>query len=131
MADKLKPNTPTAFNADALRSSVGQINKQKEKASEASGMAGKLTAEACENYGFNKKALGWVAGLAKKEADQQREVITAFLIYGHAMGMFDQVDMFDGSVAVMEQIVADAKAGKSGKKPSANVTALMTGQAVN
>ncbi|MEY4951808.1 MAG: hypothetical protein RL299_232, partial [Pseudomonadota bacterium] len=92
----------SALNVQALKSAVRDINKHKEASSEASGRAGQATKNACETYNFNKKALGLVAGLAKKEPAQQLEVLGAVVSYAAALGMFDGSDMFNDHIKAMQ-----------------------------
>lgn len=128
MADKLKPTTKTKFDAGALKSAIASVNRKKEEASEANGEAGSLTKQYCEDNNYNKKAFTFVASLKKKELQQQQEVIAALVTYAHALGMFDQIDMFNNSIDAMRQIVADAEKGQSGKKPSATISSIVSGE---
>lgn len=129
MAGKLKPKATTAIDVGALKRTISDINNHKMRASESAGAAGKTTQTACEMYGFNKKALGLVAGLAKKEPPQQLEVLGAIVSYAHQMGMFDGSDMFNDHIASMQAVIDAATAGKSGKAPAgaSNVSALVRG----
>ena len=112
MSEKVK--SKSALNVQALKAAVRDINKHKESASEASGRAGSATKTACETYNFNKKALGLVAGLAKKEPAQQLEVLGAVVSYAAAMGMFDGSDMFNDHIKAMQDVVDAATQGKPG-----------------
>jgi hypothetical protein len=136
MADKLKADKPGASRLDvkALKRAISDINKHKEQASEYTGLSGQATKNACETYGFNRKALTFVAGLQKKEPSQQLEVLGAMVSYAHAMGMFEQMDMFNDCVHAMQAVIENAAKGgaASGAAPgAANVSNLAAGTTVN
>lgn len=118
MADKVK-DAAKGFDADTFKGVIKAINREKEKASEHVGRAGQATKDAIDRHNYNRKGLTFIAGLSKKEAAEQAEVMSAVLVYGHAMGMFDSTDMFDPAVTVMKKIMEDVEAGRSGR-PSAD-----------
>lgn len=122
--------TGGALNVEALKVSIAHINKQKEKASEYSGLAGKATAEAVEQHNFDKKALTFVAQLARKEPAQQEATLCAIVQYAEAMGMFAHVDMFNDAIGAMKNVIANAE-GASGKGPAPNSGVIAQLAAVN
>lgn len=135
MADKLKADKGASrLDVKALKRCVEDINKHKEKATEYTGLSGQATKNACETYGFNKKALTFVAGLKKKEASQQLEVLGAIVSYAHGLGMFDQMDMFNDCVHAMQAVVeraAEGGAAAASAPGASNVAALAAGTTVN
>lgn len=136
MADKLKKdaaNGASKLNVAALKRCLSEINKHKESASEYTGLSGKATQNACETYGFNKKALTFVSGLMKKEPSQQLEVLGAIISYAEGLGMFDQMDMFNDATHAMQKIIERATSGiPAGSAPgAANVANLAAGASVN
>lgn len=113
MADKLKAKTPGLDKA-ALKRCVGDINKHKEKAAEYVGLSGKATSNAVETYGFDKKALTFVANLSRKEISQQQATLGAIITYAEALGMFDQMDMFNDAIGAMKAVIEKAEAAMPG-----------------
>ncbi len=135
MADKLKAEKAGASRLDvkALKRCVEDINKPKEKAGEYTGLSGQATKNACETYGFNRKALTFVSGLKKKEASEQLEVLGAIVSYAQGLGMFDQMDMFNDAAHAMQAVIENAsKGGSAAAAPgAANVVNLAAGTSVN
>lgn len=105
MADKLKPGATGKLDRDALKRCVADINRHKADASEYNGLAGQATKNAVETYNFDKKALTFVANLARKEPSQQLTTLTNLIVYAEAMHMFDQLDMFNDAVGAMQAVV--------------------------
>lgn len=129
MADKVK-DAAKGFDADTFKGVIKAINREKEKASEHVGRAGQATKDAIERHNYNRKGLTFIAGLAKKETAEQAEVMSAILVYGHAMGMFDSTDMFDPALTVMKKIMEDVEAGRSGRPtPDSAVSQMVSAQA--
>lgn len=124
MADKVK-DAANGFDADTFKGVIKAINREKEKASEHVGRAGQATKDAIERHNYNRKGLTFIAGLSKKETAEQAEVMSAILVYGHAMGMFDSTDMFDPSVTVMKKIIEDVDAGRSGRPAADSAVSQM------
>jgi uncharacterized protein (UPF0335 family) len=126
MADKLTAKSGSGrLDRQALKRCIADINKHKEKAAEYIGQAGQATKNAVESHNFDKKALTFVAGLARKEADQQLATLGAIITYAEAMGMFDQMDMFNDAINAMKAVIENASKGTPGKAAGAsNVAAL-------
>lgn len=130
MADKIK-NEVNGFDVATFKGVIRSINAEKEKASEHQGRAGQATKDAIDRHNYNRKALTFISGLAKKEQNEQAEVMSAVMTYAHAMGMFDTTDMFDPAVHAMRKIVGDVEAGKSGKPAPDSPIAAMTSAATH
>lgn len=111
MAKTLKPDEAkraAGVSAGDLKRVVKTINASKEKAAEFVGQAGQATKQAVEDYNLDKKALTFVAGLARKEPSQQQATLRSVIDYADKCGMFDQIGMFDDLIPVLEGIVARA-----------------------
>lgn len=125
MAEKMKATTKTSFNSEAYVRAVRDVNKAKERASEATGSAGQATKTACDQHNFDKKAFTFVAGLAKKEPTQQLATLGGIIQGAEAMGMFAQADMFNDFVSTMETIIARIKGGEATKGGGSSVARLL------
>lgn len=126
MADKLKAETGTKkLDKAALKRCVADINKQKEKAAEYVGLAGKATSNAVETYNFDKKALTFCAQLMRKEPEQQLQTLGAIITYAEALGMFAQMDMFNDAIGAMREVIANAEGGKVAPAPGAKTVAAL------
>ena len=99
------------FNTDDVARHIGEINRQKESASEYQGLAGQATQAACEALGVEKKAMTFVAGLAKKDAGKAQSTLVDLLRLSHAAGLWDQLDMFSDAVPVFEAILERVRTG--------------------
>lgn len=133
MANKMKPGDAGKVRGVAavdLKRVVKEINRHKEQASENAGLAGQSTKNAVEQYGLDRKALGLVVGLSKKEPSQQQATLRGIIDYADKLGMFDSIDMFDDLVPALERIIARAKGseGKTGKADPV-VAGLVGGEA--
>lgn len=126
MADKVKNEATSSFDVETFKAVVRSINAEKEKASEHVGRAGQATKDAIDRHNYNRKALTFIAGLAKKDPGEQAEVMSAVMTYAHGMGMFDTTDMFDPAIHAMRKIVTDIEAGKSGRPSEDSAIARMT-----
>lgn len=120
MAKKMQPgdaSKPRGIAAADLKRVVKEINRHKEQASENAGLAGQTTKNAIEQYGLDRKALGVVVGLSKKEPAQQQSTLRGLIDYADKLGMFDATDMFDDLIPTLKRIVARAEEsdGKTGK----------------
>ena len=102
-ADRFEP-------ADVERH-IAEINRQKESASEYQGLAGQATQAACEALGVEKKALTFVAGLAKKDAGKAQSILVDLMRLSHAAGLWDQLDMFSDAVPVLDAILDRVRSG--------------------
>jgi hypothetical protein len=121
MAKALKPSEaarPTGIAAGDLKRIVTSINKAKEKAAEHVGQAGQQTKQAIEDYNLDRKALTFVAGLARKEPAQQQATLRGLIEYADKLGMFEQISMFDDLIPVLEGIVSRARAGEEAPRPA-------------
>jgi len=116
MAEQLKPGDakPKELTDADYRAAVDEINATKEQASEYQGAAAKLTKDFADKHDLDKKALTFIAQLAKRSDRQSamgtlREVVVGARRYG----FFDQVDAFADAdlISVMRGIVAEADRG--------------------
>lgn len=111
MAKPLKPEEAKrtrGISAADLKRVITGINKSKEKAAEFVGQAGQATKQACDDHNLDKKALTFVAGLARKEPSQQEATLRAVIEYADKFGMLDQISMFDDLIPTLEGIVKRA-----------------------
>ncbi|XOK12663.1 hypothetical protein ACI6PO_06455 [Agrobacterium tumefaciens] len=122
MAKKMTPGDASKEKGVAaadLKRVVKEINRHKEQASENAGLAGQTTKNAIEQYALDRKALGLIVGLSKKEPAQQQSTLRGIVDYADKLGMFDSIDMFDDLIPSLERIIARAKDGE-GKKSKAD-----------
>jgi hypothetical protein len=90
-AEKAKFGGMTKAQIEAARSA---IETQKAKAAQVSGdLSAKL--EIFEKAGGHKKAMKWAAMLAGMEPAEAADLWRALVGYSTALGVFDQIDMFD------------------------------------
>lgn len=127
MADKLKADTGTKkLDKAALKRCIAEINKQKEKAAEYVGLAGKATSNAVETYNFDKKALTFCAQLMRKEPEQQLATLGSIITYAEALGMFAQMDLFNDAIGAMREVIKNAETGvPAGAAPGAKTVAAL------
>lgn len=131
MAEQIKAGAGDAFDPDAFKTAVGDVNRSKEKAREHNGQAGKLTKEACDEHNFDKTAFTFMARLSRKEASQQAETFRHVIQMGAALGMADHLDMFDGVIETMQEIIDTVHAGQPASKSESakNVARLASREA--
>lgn len=123
MAESVK-KTNSVEKSD-LVSLVTKIEAAKKKASEFNGTAGQLTSNATEHKNVNKKALGLMLQLRKKEDADCQAILRNIIDYAHKLSMFDNVDAFDDLIDRMEEIVAEVRArAHNGKEVDDVVTKL-------
>jgi uncharacterized protein (UPF0335 family) len=114
--------------AAELRKLVTDINRHKKMASESSGLAGKATQMAAEAHGLDKGALTQCCRLDKWEPAKRQAFLRSFLDYGEKLGFFNEIDAFDDTVAILEEIVARARANEGEvKAPVGEVKSLLDG----
>jgi hypothetical protein len=109
MAKRAKMDGESArqeITADELRAVIGEINGHKEDASEASGLAGKATQQACERFGIDRHALTVVRKFWAMEPAKRGGILRAVLRYSDKAGFFDEDDMFDPLADILREIVA-------------------------
>ena len=104
-------------SAEDLRNGLTDINKLKDSASEASGLAGKRTQQLCDQFGLEKTALTITARLDRMEPAKQQNIIRSTIEYWHKAGFFDQIDAFDDTLDRLEQIISEARDGGSEPTP--------------
>lgn len=128
MAKKLEGAAKSSFDPAALKRSLADIRKHKDKAKEYNGLAGQSTKNAVETYNFDKKALTFVSQLMGKEPEQQLATLGAVISYAEALSMFAQMDMFNDAIAAMERVVEAAKGGSAppATEGAANVAKLVS-----
>jgi len=119
---------PRGIAATDLKRVVKEINRHKEQASENAGLAGQSTKNAVEQYGLDRKALGVVVGLSKKEPAQQQATLRGVIDYADKLGMFDSIDMFDDLVPTLKRIVDRAEASEGKKAKADPVVSSLIGE---
>lgn len=111
MATELKGDMveTVRLTKEAARQGIQQINGPKEKAREHNGVAASFTRTFCDDHGLNKQAVTQVAGLHRKEPDQQSEYLRTLLLMAWKTGLFyGPDDAFDDHpVEIMRQIVEE------------------------
>ena len=112
-------------NATDLKRVVTEISRQKGRASEAAGLAGKATQQAVEQYGLEKTALTFARRISDMEEGKRQGVIRASIEYWHKLGLLDQIDMFDDLIPTLEEIVQRAH-NQRGAKQDPVVAQLVT-----
>ena len=117
MAKKIKeaPSRDGIASKD-LRGVIADINRLKDSASEASGLAGKRTQQACEQYGLEKTALTFVSRLDRMEPAKRQGILREVIHYAYKAGHFAEIDAFDDLIDRLEAIVKEARDGE--EKPS-------------
>ena len=131
MAKKMTPaeaSKPRGIAATDLKRVVKENNRHKEQASENAGLAGQSTKNAVEQYGLDRKALGVVVGLSKKEPAQQQATLRGVIDYADKLGMFDSIDMFDDLVPTLKRIVDRAEASEGKKAKADPVVSSLIGE---
>jgi hypothetical protein len=81
-------------SAEMLLEAIEAINAHKREAKEASGLAGKATAETVVKFGCEKNALTFVARVAAMEKTKRNSVVTNTLSFFMKAGWLDEPDMF-------------------------------------
>ena len=97
-----------------LKKAIAEVNRHKKHASENAGLAGKATQNAVELYGLEKKAFTMCARMTNVEPPVRQAQLRALLDYSEKLGFFDEIDMFDDTLVVMEAIIARARAKGDG-----------------
>ena len=82
---------------------------RKQEASEAASEAGSYIKNQIERHGLDRTAITIAMKLKGMEIARQQAVVRALLDYLYNSGVFDQVDLFDDTVKIMEAIVASIK----------------------
>lgn len=111
MAKKMKPPAGghSAITAEDFVQVVKDINRLKDQASEASGLAGKRTQQAVDQHGLEKTALTFTARLDRMEPAKRQGILRALLRYSKLAGHFAEIDMFDDTVDTLREILDDVK----------------------
>lgn len=104
MAEKLKKGAnPFASKLAEIKRRIADVNKQKEKAAEYVGLAGKATKDVCDSQNVNKAAFTFVATCHRKEsAEAIDRVLTSFAL-ALGTGLLDQMDLFDDRLAFIKE----------------------------
>ncbi|MDF3606530.1 hypothetical protein PE067_10500 [Paracoccus sp. DMF-8] len=103
------------FDPKKTKAAIEKIMAAREKASTATGRSGAAVKALIEDHGLNKKAAGMITSVLKKDPDEVRATVGAFVLYAYAMGAFDQSDLFDDHIKIMRQVVDAVDDGKPGK----------------
>lgn len=122
--------TVSAKNVTKLRgltkqkyqAAIDQINRDKEKAKEANGVAAKATKDFCEQHGINPKALTIVAKLKAMEHQKRADLLRGIITGCDMMGYFDQIDMFDDTGTTIIAVAGRLQDKKGGGKGAAAST---------
>lgn len=110
MAREVKEKkSETGIAREDLRRVLAEATRQKRNASEYSGLHGKVVANAVEQYGIEKTAFTFTRRLSEMEEGKRQAIIRSLLDYGHKAGFFDQLDLFDETVVLLETIAAEIK----------------------
>lgn len=115
MAENLSSAKLDGFDPKKTKAAIEKIMAAREKASTATGEAGAKVKDLIENHGLNKKAAGMITSVLKKDPDEVRATVGAFVLYAYAMGAFDQSDLFDDHIKIMRLVVEAVDDGKPGK----------------
>lgn len=110
MAREVKDKkSETGIAREDLRRVVNEAIRQKKQAAEYSGLHGKVVSGAVENYGVEKNAFTIVRRLSEMEEGKRQSVLRSIIDYSHKMGFFDQLDLFDETVVLLETIASEIK----------------------
>lgn len=100
MADKLKKGvTGFAAKLPEVKRRIADVNKQKEKAAEYVGIAGKATKDVCDSQNINKNAFTFIAGCHRKESAEAIDRVLTVFALAIGTGLLDQMDLFDDRLA--------------------------------
>lgn len=126
MAKKMAPAAARAgVPADKFRSLIADINRAKDAASEASGLAGQKTQQACETHGLEKTAFTFTARLERMEPAKRGGIVRSMFEYFNKAGFFDQIDAFDDLVDELKAILAEIEKHDGGGKPDEAMDAML------
>lgn len=105
--------SPTGISADDLKRVIGEAVRQKQLASEYSGLHGKVVSNAVEQYGIEKNAFTLTRRMYEMEEGRRMAIVRSTIDYWHKIGFFDQVDAFDDVIDLMRRIVSENDRGAS------------------
>lgn len=111
-----KPEGLSAVDPGEFQRLIGEINRQKGLASEYSGSAGKVTRDAIDQHGLDRKAFGFVVQLSRMDEGKRQATIRALFDYIERGGMLDQIDAFSDLTDVLSGIV-DRLKGRIPNRP--------------
>lgn len=110
MAKEVKDDrSVTGIDRDELRRVIAEAIRRKQEAAEYSGMHGKVVSQAVERHGIEKNAFTFVRRMAEMEDAKRQSVLRSVIDYAFKLGFFDQLDLFDETVATLETIVNDIR----------------------
>lgn len=129
MAEKLKKGANQFANKLAeIKRRIADVNKQKEKAAEYVGLAGKATKDVCDSQNVNKAAFTFVATCHRKEsAEAIDRVLTSFAL-ALGTGLLDQMDLFDDRLAFIKEEL-DKRTADDAPRAAAPGAAMVAGLA--
>lgn len=130
MAKKQKMEDAPKHGVDAaeLRRSVEEILRQKDNASEYSGLAGKATQMAIEKHSLDRRALGIIVSLKRADEQKRQTTLRSIFEYADKMGFFDQIDAFDDLLDTMKGIIDRASDQQNSAPADDNVVRAMFAQ---
>ncbi len=110
MAREVKEKkSETGIAREDLVRVIAEAIRQKRQAAEYSGLHGKVVSNAVERYGIEKNAFTIVRRLHEMEEGKRQSVLRSLIDYSHKAGFFDQLDLFDETVVLLEGIAAEIK----------------------
>ena len=115
-------------DAAELRRSVEEILRQKDNASEYSGLAGKATQMAIEKHSLDRRALGIIVSLKRADEQKRQTTLRSIFEYADKMGFFDQIDAFDDLLDTMKGIIDRASDQQNSAPADDNVVRAMFAQ---
>lgn len=119
MAKEIKDKrSETGIAAQDLQRIIKEAVRQRQQASEYSGLHGKVVSGAVERYGIEKNAFTAVRRASEMEDTKRQAFVRSFIDYAYKLGFFDQLDLLDDTVATLRQIIADVDNRKHNERAS-------------
>lgn len=117
MAKEIKDKrSETGIPAQDLQRVIKEAIRQKQQASEYSGLHGRVVSSAVERYGIEKNAFTAIRRASEMEDTKRQAFVRSFIDYAHKMGFFDQLDLLDDTVATMRLIIEAVDARKHNER---------------
>lgn len=108
----------------AVMEALKAVNREKEKASEYVGRAGKITGDFCEQHNLNRKAFTYVATMTRRDPADAMEQLCQTLVLAEAAGLFNQIDMFNDAIKTMKDIIERAEGQPAAGAPAGDGSAM-------
>lgn len=110
MAKKVKDDAvEKAINRPTMKRLLADITKRKKAASEETSSLGGFMKNQLELHNLNRTAFNWTLKLNGMEAQQRAEVFRCFMEYVHKGDLLAQMELFDDTYKIMEEMRADKK----------------------